>query len=58
MAATGDERYLVCTTGTAAVVSYELVPPLCSGTSYYSCVRSSIYVFLESLLADRIRMPA
>ena len=39
VAAGGDERYLLCVAGAAAVV---LVPPLCSATSGCSCVRSSI----------------
>ena len=39
VAAAGDERYLVCAAGAAAVV---FVPPLCSATSGCSCVRSSM----------------
>ena len=42
VAAAGDERYLVCATGAAAVVSCA-VPPLCSATtSGCSCVRRSM----------------
>ena len=45
VAAAGDERYLVCAAGAAAVVSCrELVPPmsLCFATSGCVCVRSSM----------------
>ena len=39
VAAAGDERYLVCAAGAAAVV---VVPSMCFATSGCSCVRSSM----------------
>ena len=42
VAAAGDERYLVCAAGAAAVVSARIVPPMCFATSGCSCVRSSM----------------
>ena len=41
MAAGGDERYLLCAAG-AAAVGMRLVAPLCSATSGCVCVRSSM----------------
>ena len=41
MAAAGDERYLVCAAGAAAVV---VVPSMCFATSGCSCVRSSMRI--------------
>ena len=38
-AAAGDERYLVCAAGAAAVV---VLPSMCFAMSGWSCVRSSI----------------
>ena len=42
VAAAGDERYLVCATGAAAVVSCANWFPLYSATSGCSCVRRSM----------------
>ena len=42
VAAAGDERYLVCAAGAAAVVLSRIVPPMCFATSGCSCVRSSM----------------
>ena len=41
VAAGGDERYLVCAAG-AAAVGTRLVPSMCFATSGCSCVRSSM----------------
>ena len=53
VAAGGDEGYLLCAAGAAAVV---LVPPLCSATSGCSCVRSSMrFLNLWSTCVDTCR---
>ena len=50
VAPAGDERYLVCATGAAALNQARSVPPLCSATSGCSCVRSSSMCFLTPWL--------
>ena len=47
--AAGDERYLVCAAGAAAVAPDAFGPPLCSAASGCVCVRSSLR-FLNLLL--------
>ena len=58
VAAAGDERYLVCAAGAAAVLPDVIGPPMCSATSgcVYMCL--ILYAFLESAVADRIGMAA
>ena len=56
LAAAGDERYLVCATGAAAVVSCANWFLLCVLQRVVVPVR--VYAFLESLVADRIGMAA
>ena len=57
VAATGDERYLVCAAGAAGVVS-------CANcSSYVFCnewlfLCAYVYAFLEAVVADRIGMAA
>ena len=62
VAAAGDERYLLCA-AVAALVGFEVNRlPHCSGGCkllwLFLCMRSSICVFLESVVADRIGMAA
>ena len=55
VAADGDERYLLCAGGAAAVV---LVPPLCSATSGCSFVRTSMrFLNLWLRVLQRVVVP-
>ena len=55
VAAAGDERYLVCAAGAAAVVSCANWFLLCNEWLF---LRAYFYAFLEFLVADHIGMAA
>ena len=55
--ADGDERYLVCAAGAAAVVP-DAMGSSSAATSEWLCLCAYFCAFLESVVADRIGMAA